>query len=195
MSFALGLVLGVAASCGSPAEGTTAPGTAESTTDAAGASAEDVQAEGGTTYTMEVTFYGWFDNSPPGDAIAYPASAGFPTVHDVAGGTGTWDDPITMATDASELPVGTIVYAPFLQKYLVMEDDCTQCDEDWSMSMTRHIDVWMNSSASANPAALSQCEAQWTQGETPIEVNPPAGRAVTTALLFAPSTNECLSLP
>ena len=40
------------------------------------------------TQAVYMTFYGWPDNSPPGDAIAYAKSDGFPTVHNGAGGTG-----------------------------------------------------------------------------------------------------------
>src|SRR4051794_23853261 len=38
-----------------------------------------------------VTLFGWPDNDPPGDGIAYPQ------IHDRAGGTGTYDDPVTFA--------------------------------------------------------------------------------------------------
>jgi hypothetical protein len=151
--------------------------------------------EAGTTYTMEVTFYGWADNSPPGNAISYPKNGGFPTVHDAAGGTGTFADPITFATDKSELAPGTRVYVPFIEKYLVMEDDCAQCDSDWSGSMKRHIDVWMNSNGTESSNALIMCEDQWTQSAAMVEVNPPAGRTVTTDPLFDPSTNVCRTSP
>jgi len=151
--------------------------------------------EAGTMQTVEMTFYGWADNSPPGNAIAYPKNGGFPTIHDAAGGTGTYADPITYATDKSELPVGTIVYAPLIEKYLVMEDDCGQCDTDWSGSMKWHIDVWMNSNGTESSSALVACEDQWTQDTTTIEINPPPGRMVTTAPLFDPSTNTCRTTP
>jgi 3D (Asp-Asp-Asp) domain-containing protein len=160
-----------------------------------GATASDAAVEGGTTYTMKVTFYGWADNSPPGDAIAYPMNGGFPTVHDAAGGTGTFADPITFATDKAEIPVGTIIYIPFIEKYLVMEDDCTECDQDWSNGMERHVDVWMNSNGTANATDLENCEDQWTQESTSVEVDAPAGRVVTTAPLFDPSANVCRSTP
>jgi 3D (Asp-Asp-Asp) domain-containing protein len=151
--------------------------------------------EAGTLQTMEATFYGWDDNCPPGGAIAYPMSAGFPTIHDTAGGIGTYANPITFATDKDEIPIGTIVYAPFIEKYLVMEDDCGQCDTDWSTSMTWHIDIWMNSNGTESPTALDSCEDQWTQSATTIEIDPPPGRTVTTAPLFVPSTNTCRSSP
>ncbi len=157
--------------------------------------APDAAGDAGTMRTMEVTFYGWDDNSPPGNAIAYPKSSGFPTVHDAAGGTGTYADPITFATDKSELPRGTLVYAPFIEKYLVMEDDCGQCDTDWAGSMKWHIDVWMNSNGTETASALLACEDQWTQNATTVEVDPPPGRTVTTSPLFDPSTNTCRTSP
>lgn len=149
----------------------------------------------GTMQMVEMTFYGWEDNSPPGNAIAYPQNGGFPTVHNAAGGTGTYADPITFATDMSELPPGTLVYAPVIEKYVVMEDDCTQCDSDWSGSKMWHIDVWMNSDGSENANSLNACEGKWTQSSTTIEINPPQGRTVTTAPLFVPATNTCRSTP
>ncbi|GDY30080.1 hypothetical protein [Gandjariella thermophila] len=47
---------------------------------------------------MLVTLYGARDNDPPGSSdISYPQ------IHSQAGGTGTYDDPITFATDKDEL--------------------------------------------------------------------------------------------
>jgi hypothetical protein len=151
--------------------------------------------EAGTMQTVEMTFYGWADNSPPGNAIAYPKNGGFPTIHDAAGGTGTYADPITYATDKLELPVGTRVYAPVIEKYLVMEDDCGQCDTDWTSSQMWHIDVWMNSNGTESSSALVTCEDQWTQTTTTIEIDPPPGRTVTTNPLFDPATNTCRTSP
>jgi hypothetical protein len=147
------------------------------------------------TQAVYMTFYGWPDNSPPGNAIAYSKSDGFPTVHDGAGGTGTYADPITFATDQAELPAGTLLYAPVLQKYLVMEDDCAECDTDWAGSKKWHIDVWMNSNATDNGNAVLACEDQWTQTTTTVEVNPPPGRSATPPPLFDTSTNVCRTTP
>ncbi|HEV2638789.1 MAG TPA: hypothetical protein VGX23_26815 [Actinocrinis sp.] len=77
----------------------------------------------GTSQQVWLTFYGWYDNTPPGCATA---SGG------CAGGTGTYSDPITFATDKSEAPTGTIIWVPRVGKYFVMADDCTECDQDWS---------------------------------------------------------------
>jgi 3D (Asp-Asp-Asp) domain-containing protein len=154
----------------------------------------DASADAGTTQVMEATFYGWDDNSPPGNAIAYPKSAGYPTVHDAAGGTGTYADPITFATDPTELPPGTILYAPFIQKYLVMEDSCGQCETDWASGQW-HIDIWMNSNGTEQASSLFACEDTWTQSSTPILMSPAPGLTVSTTPLFDPSTNTCSTSP
>jgi hypothetical protein len=157
--------------------------------------ASDASAEAGTTLSLYVTFYGWVDNSPPGNAIAYPKSDGYPTVHDGAGGTGTYADPITFATDKAEFAPGTRLYLPFAQKYAMMEDDCVECDSDWTSSHKRHVDVWMNSNGSEMPSALLDCEDQWTMNAATVEVSPPEGRTVAAAPLFDPATNTCRATP
>lgn len=78
-------------------------------------------------YTAYTTGYGWWDNTPPGStAISNPV------IHQVAGGTGTYADPITLAvghsisgsTDTLEFPAGTIWYIPNLRRYFIVEDTC-----------------------------------------------------------------------
>ena len=150
-------------------------------------------AASGTTYAMLVTFYGWDDNSPPGAAIAFARSDGYPTVHDVAGGTGSYADPLTLATDRLELAVGTIVYVPFLRKYAVMEDDCADCDTNWASGTQRHVDVWMNSDGTESASALNACEDRWTKDAATLEVDPPSGRPVDLSPLFDPATETCAS--
>ncbi len=146
-----------------------------------------------------MTFYGWPDNSPPGGAIAYPKNdgknGGFPTAHNTAGGTGSYADPITFATDKAEFPVGTVLFAPVIEKYLVMEDDCAECDTDWSSSQKWHIDVWMNSNGTDDSNAVLDCEDQWTKSTTVVEVNPPPGRPATAPPLFDTTTNVCRPSP
>jgi 3D (Asp-Asp-Asp) domain-containing protein len=159
------------------------------------ASADSPPGDGSTTTNVYVTFYGWADNSPPGGAIAYPKSGGFPTLHDTAGGTGTYADPITFASDRAEFPVGTILYVPFIEKYVMMEDDCAQCDTDWTTSHKWHIDLWMNSSGTESTSALTTCEGNWTRTSTAVELSPPPARTVTTPPLFVPATNSCRTAP
>ncbi len=54
--------------------------------------------------TVETTFYGAKDNCPPGGDIAYPR------IHKIAGGVGSFINPITYAGDKSATPPGTIIY-------------------------------------------------------------------------------------
>jgi 3D (Asp-Asp-Asp) domain-containing protein len=157
--------------------------------------AADATGDAGAIVSVYATFYGWADNSPPGAAIAYPKSGGYSTVHETAGGAGTYADPITFATDKAELPVGTILYVPFIEKYAIMEDDCVECDSDWTSAHKWHIDLWMNSNGTESSSALTSCEDRWTRTSTTVEIGPPADRVVTTTPIFVPSTNTCRTTP
>lgn len=153
-------------------------------------------AQASTTRNFLVTLYGWPDNSPPGNDIAYPANEGYPTIHDAAGGTGTYANPITYATDQDELPIGTIVYYPYLHRYFIMEDDCTECDEDWTGSGPDggpglyHIDLWINGQG-GNSNDVINCEDDLTQNSESVIVNPPSTEPVDTTPLFDSSDNSC----
>ena len=153
-------------------------------------------ARASTTRNFLVTLYGWPDNSPPGNAIAYPEDEGYPTIHNVASGLGTYSDPITYATDQAELPVGTIVYYPYLHRYFIMEDDCTECDEDWTGQGPDggpglyHIDLWINGQ-NGNSSDVINCEDDLTQNSAPVIVNPPSNEPVDTTPLFNSSGNKC----
>lgn len=133
----------------------------------------------GTPRRALVTFYAAFDNDPPGStAIAYPRAR-----RRAAGGTGTYDDPLTLASDPRELRPGTRVYVPAVQRYYVMEDDCAACIEDWSAARTAHVDLWL--SASTDRAVLA-CENRLTpDGPVEILVDPARGLAVDPRPLFA----------
>src|SRR3989442_16015421 len=73
-----------------------------------------------------LTFYGWWDNTPPGGDISYPR------IHDTAGGKGSYADPITFATSSDELKPGTKVWGPRVKKYFIMEDGWDECSDDWN---------------------------------------------------------------
>jgi len=145
------------------------------------AGALSVQAS--STYTMYCTCYGWLDNDPPGGAIAYPQ------IHSTAGGSGTYSNPITFATDKSELKPGTKVYVSYLKKYFIMEDDCAQCDSDWNKSKKRHIDLWAGGKSNSGNA-LFNCEDSLTRNASVI-VNPSSSLSVNTTPLFNSSTKQC----
>lgn len=153
-------------------------------------------AQASTTRTFLVTLYGWPDNSPPGADIAYPKSDDNPTIHNSAGGTGTYSDPITYATDKSELAVGTKVYYPYLHRYFIMEDDCTECDEDWTGHgpdggpKLYHIDLWIGGKG-GNSNDVINCEDDLTQNSADVIIDPPSDEAVDTTPLFDSSDDSC----
>ncbi|HEY2206220.1 MAG TPA: hypothetical protein VGH99_17240 [Pseudonocardia sp.] len=126
-----------------------------------------------------ITFYAAYDNDPPGSReIAYPNER-----HREAGGTGTFDDPTTLATDPRELAPGTVIYYPPLRRYFVMEDDCAECIDDWQRSRRPRLDLW--TSAAAEKGVLD-CEEELTpDGLVTVEINPPPGRPVDTRPLYS----------
>lgn len=73
-----------------------------------------------------ITGYTYWDNTPPGSA-----TIARPVVHDQAGGTGTYDDPVTVAVGHSgggwHYAPGTRIYLEGLRKYAVVEDLCGSC--------------------------------------------------------------------
>jgi len=154
-------------------------------------------AQASTTRNFLVTLYGWPDNSPPGNAIAYPANEGYTTIHNAAGGLGTYANPITYATDQAELPIGTIVYYPYLHRYFIMEDDCTECDEDWTGSgpdggpNLYHIDLWIGGQNARSDPDVINCEDNLTQNSESVIVNPPSTEPVDTTPLFNSSNDSC----
>ena len=138
-----------------------------------------------------MTLYGFADNSPPGRVIAHPC------LHKVAGGKGTFGDPITFATDVREVGWCKKIYVPYMKRYFIHEDDCTECDHDWATVHKYRFDMWAGGDARSNRnperAALFGCENKWTRGnaikdpKNPlIRVNPPANLPVATARIFAP---------
>jgi hypothetical protein len=139
-----------------------------------------------------MTNYGFIDNSPPSAIIAYPNSG--PKGHSQATeGTGTYDDPITCASDTSfsqggaTLSPGTIVYNPISQKYYIVEDGCTECSQDYNCKYDDdddagpgnppagckkdtylHIDFWMGPSMDLGTTLdneLLNCEGLATLGD------------------------------
>jgi hypothetical protein len=80
-----------------------------------------------TSSGFTMTFYGWPDNSPPSNKVAYNCGGR----NNVASGTGTYADPLTMAAVEGRFAACELVYSPYLKKYLRLEDTCANCDGDW----------------------------------------------------------------
>lgn len=58
--------------------------------------------------SVEITFYGFPDNDPPSAQTAYNCGGR----KNIAGGTGTYSDPLTMASARGEFSQCEIVYVP-----------------------------------------------------------------------------------
>jgi hypothetical protein len=140
------------------------------------------------------TYYGWYDNTPPGCATAYSGCAR---------GNGSYKDPITFASDKHEFPVGTILYYPTIEKYVRMGDDCQECDQDWSGKgpdggpRLHHVDIWIDGK-NGNEFDVINCEDALTQGLpdgkpllTPFIEHPPSDMPVSKEPLFNSRTNHC----
>ncbi|HLX87779.1 MAG TPA: Ig domain-containing protein [Acidimicrobiales bacterium] len=147
-----------------------------------------------TSVPAFMTLYGWADNSPPGTIIANPC------LHAGAGGTGTYADPITFATDVSEVGWCVRIYVPYMHRYFIHEDECSECDANWSQSGLYRFDMWAGGDANSRSApehqALLRCESTWTRANSPTDpnnptiiVNPPDNLPVTTAPIFSPPTS------
>jgi 3D (Asp-Asp-Asp) domain-containing protein len=151
----------------------------------AGATGGSGAPDAGAPQTIDhlVTFYGWPDNSPPGNGIAYPK------LHKEASSTRTYADPITFASDPNEWPPGTILYLPYLERYVIMEDSCADCMTDWKNGK-RHIDVWLDSDGRLDSQVLA-CENALTRNKTAVEVMPPADRPVNATPLFDQAAGTC----
>jgi len=137
--------------------------------------------------TGERTSYGWPDNCPPGADISYPV------VHKVAGGVGSFADPVTYAGVTAATPKGTIIYIWGLRKYFVMEDDCEECSNDWKRGQKWHVDLWMGPSDHfPNATAVIACENAITKSKDSWLVDAPAGLPVDLTPLYDAATNKCI---
>jgi hypothetical protein len=141
-----------------------------------------------STYT---TGYGYWDNTPAGSS-----TISNPVIHSVAGGTGTWADPVTVAVghsitngvDTLDYPAGTRMYVPNLQKYLIVEDTCGDgsspqtepCHQLFNNTTGQYagqnadpgstvwIDIWVGGNANTSATLTNDCEDRITADHTVI---------------------------
>ncbi len=116
-----------------------------------------------TTVKATITFYGWPDNSPPGNQIAHGV------IHKHAGGNGTYCNPTTFATERKnnqEIPYGIKIYVPFIKQYFIREDLCTHsgpksgsgsngCTKLW-------FDLWIGGTGKSKAHEVIKCEQTLT---------------------------------
>eukprot|EP00026_Physarum_polycephalum_P020104 Phypoly_transcript_22479.p1 GENE.Phypoly_transcript_22479~~Phypoly_transcript_22479.p1 ORF type:complete len:188 (+),score=36.94 Phypoly_transcript_22479:55-564(+) len=138
-----------------------------------------------TINNVLITSYGWNDNDDGSGGYGNDIIA-FPDVkHGHAVETqGTYNDPCTFATNTKEIPKGTRIYVPHVQKYYILEDECAECDSDWSKGRY-HVDLWIGPNKATEPAGpLYNCEGAITRDSATIIVNPDANQPVNTNKIF-----------
>jgi hypothetical protein len=131
------------------------------------------------------TFYGAFDNSPPGFAITHPGCGGGGHAH--AGGIGTFANPATVASPSGGVGgLGSFcqkIYVPDIQMYFIHEDQCNPCGGQNS----NHEDLWLSGNTlQDNRNAVLSCENDWTHTASMI-VGAGAGQKVDSSPLFGGS--------
>lgn len=82
-----------------------------------------------STQSTRITFYGAPDNDPPGSTDTAFSCDVVASRGSNAGGTGTYDDPLTFATATGEFDQCEIIYIPYLKKYGINQDYCAQCSK------------------------------------------------------------------
>lgn len=169
------LLLAIMAGC--TTTGTTASVTQSSMEDPANLFTSNAA---GGTYTVYLTGYTWWDNTPPGSA-----AIARPVLRQRAGGTGSYASPITIAVGHSitggqqtlDYPAGTRFYLPRLRKYAIVEDVCGDgAQPQLGPCHTGHqgrpwLDIWLGG-RSMEPAAADACARRIT-GLQPIVQDPP----------------------
>ena len=118
---------------------------------------------GETNIWAYTTSYSYWDNTPVGSAaIAYPV------LHQTAGGTGTYTDPITLAVghsivnnqDILDYPPGTKFYIPNVRRYFIVEDVCGDgsqpqngpCHTGYPAGTTTWVDMWIDGQSGTQSA-------------------------------------------
>ncbi len=147
------------------------------------------------------TSYSYWDNTPVGSAaIAYPV------LHQTAGGTGTYTDPITIAVGYSiingqnilDYPVGTKFYIPNVRRYFIVEDLCGDsatpqngpCHTGYPAGTSTWVDMWIDGQ-SGTATAVHACAAFLTDTNGTAHLliqNPASNYVVVSGAIFQNGT-------
>lgn len=119
---------------------------------------------------MTISFYGWPDNnnvscstgcstSPsPGNTVISGKCG-----RSDAGGSGTYNDPITAATHSNNKILGQCekFYLPYLNRWFINEDNCPDC-----VNENPHIDIWVGGIGISDCPEICNCENSLTPTAT-----------------------------
>jgi hypothetical protein len=131
------------------------------------------------TLRIWLSGYSWQDNTPPGSA-----EVGEPVLHQVAGGQGTFADPITVAVPGHQGAMawspGTKFYLPTVQRYVIVEDSGAAPQPSGTQT---HLDMWIGGQG-ATKSATDDCEDALT-GRVPAQLNPSATMPVIAGPIWS----------
>jgi hypothetical protein len=138
------------------------------------------------TLRIWLTGYSWQDNTPPGSAVV-----GEPVLHQMAGGQGTFADPITVAVPghqgAMAWPPGTKFYLSTVRRYVIVEDSGAAKPPSGTDT---HLDMWIDGQ-DGTKEATDECEDALT-GRVPAELDPPDNMPVIAGPIYA---NQMCNIP
>jgi hypothetical protein len=142
---------------------------------------------GGTNVNVRLTFYTGYETGgfPEGNYIAEPV------LHQRAGGTGTFADPLTFAAKKGAYEKGTKIYVPSVQKYFVREDLCSDSDPNCTGTQ---VDLYLGNPS--NTTAAHACAIALTSpvGATNvIVINPSDGLTYDSKPIWSQS-GGCMTL-
>jgi hypothetical protein len=110
---------------------------------------------------------------------------GEPVLHKVAGGQGTFDDPITVAVPghagAMAWNPGTKFYLPSVQRYVIVEDSGASRAP---AGTDTHLDMWIGGQGGTR-AATDACEDAFTSTRAPAVLNPPPDLPVIIGPIYS----------
>jgi hypothetical protein len=188
----LAAVLVSLAACGAPAPPTRAPAApapAPAVTPSAPpppAAPPPAPAPAAKQLNIWLTGYSWQDNTPPGSSVV-----GEPVLHQQAGGTGTFADPITVAVPGHQGAMawqpGTRFYLPTVKRYVIVEDSGASRAP---AGADTHLDMWIGGQ-DGTLAATNACEDSLT-GRVAAELNPPNNLPVIVGPIYA---NQRCNIP
>lgn len=120
------------------------------------------------TITADLTAYDFSDNQGGSNSTICCAK-----LHQQAGGTGTYADPITTAVPGSggsgmQTPAGARIYVPSLAAYFIVEDSGA------TPSSRTRFDLWLDGRGLSSASACMDRVTRTTQ----VIINPPAGKPV-----------------
>jgi hypothetical protein len=137
----------------------------------------------GRVLRIWLTGYSFQDNTPPGSAIV-----SHPILHRKAGGTGTYDDPITVASPGTErdmaFPAGTKFYLPSVLRYVIVEDSGASPAPAGTQG---HLDMWVDGQGDSRRTSDS-CMDRLTTKHALALLNPLPGLPVMAGPITANGT-------